>query len=73
MDKGSAGNDAPYPDAALVEPHFNRQSSYHLCEMWATLCNEPKPQKVMDGLKHRSSIFIDPNLDATLRVGKTAQ
>jgi hypothetical protein len=20
MDKGSAGNDAPYPDAALVEP-----------------------------------------------------
>jgi hypothetical protein len=30
-------------------------------------------KKVMNGLKHRSSIFIDPNLDATLRVGKTAQ
>jgi hypothetical protein len=33
----------------LVQPllslHFNLQSSHHLCEMWATLCSEPKPQK----------------------------
>jgi hypothetical protein len=46
VDKGSAaGNDAPYPSAALVEPSLNLQSSHHLCEIWATLCSEPKPQK----------------------------
>jgi hypothetical protein len=43
VDKGSAGNDAPYPGAALVEPSL--QCSHHLCEIWATLYSEPKPQK----------------------------
>jgi hypothetical protein len=32
----------------------------------------PNLRKVMDGLKHHNSIFTNPKLDATLRVGKTA-
>jgi hypothetical protein len=33
----------------------------------------PNLRKMMDSLKHQHSIFIDTNLDATLRVGKTSQ
>jgi hypothetical protein len=29
----------------LLNIHVNLQSSHHLCEMWKTLCSEPKPQK----------------------------
>jgi hypothetical protein len=76
VDKGSAGNDAPYPGVALVESSL--QSSIFNLLITFVKCGQhfavnPNPRKVMDGLKHHTSIFSSPNLDTTLRVGKTAQ